>query len=68
MMGGGGGIRRSKKGEFFVLFHFSRRTCMTHLFHAGSPDVGLRMGAVVEDCAAPAVSVVADMLGTSLAG
>ena len=30
----------------------------------GSPDVGLRMGAVVEDCAAPAVSVVADILGT----
>ena len=37
-------------------------------FLVGSPDVGLRMGAVVEDCAAPAVSVVADILGTSLAG
>jgi hypothetical protein len=31
-------------------------------------DVGLRMGAVVEDFAAPAESVVADILGTALAG
>ena len=37
-------------------------------FLVGSPDVGLRMGAVVEDCAAPEVSVVANILGTSLAG
>ena len=37
-------------------------------FLGGSLDVGLWMGGVVEDCAAPAVSVVADILGTSLAG
>ena len=42
-------------------------------FLGGSPDgsgtdVGLRMGAVVEDFAAPAESVVADILGTALAG
>ena len=41
---------------------------MVAKFLVGSPDVGLRMGAVVEDCAAPAVSVVADILGTALAG
>ena len=43
-VGGNGGVRRSKIGEFIVFFHFSQRTCMkSHLFHAIFPKSAANM-------------------------
>ena len=42
--GGSGGVCRSKRGEFIVFLHFSRRTCMkSHLFHAIFPKSAANM-------------------------